>query len=367
MSGKRSREDKGAADRARRGQPTGKIRLDLMTPARVWGADLGDALSAWTSTTGHIIVGTASGEVRTYDARLGTLITTIELSSQIVALAVRDAAPAAPRLAVSTADKRLTIFEPGRSEPLSEHTFGCWVEALAWLPTGSGRGLVVGAGKDLVVLDEYPTWSTRNIAELASTVTGLVVSPDGTQIAASAYGGIAMWRLRDWVRRDLACKGSMLGLSWSPDGRVIACPTQEKELRFWRLPLGQDAVMSGYPAKPRALAWTADGRLLATSGATEVTLWRFSTMSPEGTRPVLLAGHIDEVTAVDFHPTERLLASGSRDGQVRIWSVDTQAPSLVLFEPDAPRSPIAALIWSDARTLSAIHAHGLITTWAIAP
>lgn len=368
MKGQRSRSDKGTAAGSKRSQSRAEVRVGIDAPTRLWDADLGDALGAWTSSPGRVLVGTASGEVRSYDARLGTLISKIELSSPILALTLTTGPHAPSRLAVSTADKRLAIFEPNRPEPLSEHTFGCWVEALAWLPAAYGLSLVVGAGKSLVVLDEHPNWAHRPIAELKSTVTGLVVSPDGGQVAVSAYGGISMWRLRDWTRRDLSCKGSMLGLSWSPDGRVIVCPTQENDLRFWRLPLGQDAVMSGYPAKPRALAWTADGRLLATGGSSEVTLWRFSSRSPEGTRPILLAGHVDEVTAVDFHPTGRLLASGSRDGQVRLWSVGGESPSILIScEAESPRSAVAALFWSDARTLSAIYAHGIITTWALAP
>jgi WD40 repeat protein len=77
--------------------------------------------------------------------------------------------------------------------------------------------------------------------------------------------------------------------------------------------------MSGFPFKPKALAWDSGSRLLATSGDATVTLWDFRGKGPEGTRPIQLEAHKGVVTRLGFSPRKAVLASGSRDTLVLLW------------------------------------------------
>lgn len=70
--------------------------------------------------------------------------------------------------------------------------------------------------------------------------------------------------------------------------------------------------------KVSGIAFSPDGRLLASSWASMVHLWQVS----DGTVLRSLGGHTGWVNCVDFSPDGQTLASGSDDYSVRLWRVD---------------------------------------------
>src|SRR3546814_1490600 len=82
--------------------------------------------------------------------------------------------------------------------------------------------------------------------------------------------------------------------------------------------------MSWYPAKPKSLSWSRDGRWLATSGAEVVVVWDCRGKGPMGSAPVELSRGAP-VTSVAFHPRHGLVASGHADGQIRLGRLADQS------------------------------------------
>jgi WD40 repeat protein len=121
--------------------------------------------------------------------------------------------------------------------------------------------------------------------------------------------------------------------------------------------------MSGFPSKPRALAWSSDGKLLATGGDTAVTIWSFEGKGPEGKAPTVLVGHQALCTALAFHPKQPRLASGSDDMGVLVW------------DPRAGKTPVGfgfleetvtVLAWAaGGRLLIGADALGSVRAWGI--
>jgi WD40 repeat protein len=148
--------------------------------------------------------------------------------------------------------------------------------------------------------------------------------------------------------RHLPWRGSLISLAWSPNGAVIACGTQESSVHFWRVASGRDSEMSGFPSKPRALAWSSDGNLLATGGDIAVTIWSFEGKGPEGKAPTVLVGHQALCTALAFHPKQPRLASGSDDTGVLVW------------DPRAIRTPVAFGFLDETVTVLAWTARGTL-------
>jgi len=214
-----------------------------------------------------------------------------------------------PAAKVWTSDGELVRGLPGSGT--------AWVEHVAWSPTG--RHLATAAGRSVRVWDA----EGRIVAEpeaVESTVTALAWRPDGTAIAATCYGGVRFWSVEaSAVPLHLAWKGSLLSVAWSPDAKIIACASQDRSVHFWRLDAQADSEMSGYPLKPKALAWDSESRLLATSGDIAATLWDFRGKGPEGSTPIQLHAHTGAITCLAFSPRKGFLASGAKDAAVVLW------------------------------------------------
>ncbi len=182
----------------------------------------------------------------------------------------------------------------------------------------------------------------------SSTVGGVCFDPTGEQIAASHYGGVTVWSLAhpDKPVRVLEFPGSHLEITWSPNGDFIATSTQEKEVHVWRTANQRDMRMSGYLAKVRSLAWSANAQRLFTSGAEAVIGWDFSGIGPEGRAPTMLGPSRDEslVVCIAAHPANSLLAFGYADGS--LWVSDTSQADLNAQLAAPNGAGVTALAWS---------------------
>jgi hypothetical protein len=121
----------------------------------------------------------------------------------------------------------------------------------------------------------------------------------------------------DGARRLSGHKGIVRALAFTPDGRILAS-VAGPEVRLWRVKDGK--LLATLPADPELVltaAFSPDGKQLATAGADgQVRLWDPLTSKKLRT----LKGHKDKVTALAFSPDGKLLASGSYDKAVRLWN-----------------------------------------------
>ena len=156
------------------------------------------------------------------------------------------------------------------------------------------------------------------------SVADLAFDPKGRRITAATYGGAATWfaRIADQKPQWQKWAGSHIALAYSPDGRFLVSAMQENALHGWRLSDNRDMRMGGYPAKPKSLAFLADGALLATSGANGVIVWPFAGSNGPMGREAAEIG-FDEaalVTRVAGHPAGHRVVAGLDDG--RVWTAD---------------------------------------------
>jgi hypothetical protein len=237
---------------------------------------------------------------------------------------------------------------------------GGWVEQLAWSP--SGQTLATSAGRKVRL------WSSQadprgETEAMPSTVSALAWSPGGEVVAATCYGGVHLWPPELGAKaRHLEWQGAVSTLAWSPDGKIIACTSQDNSVHFWRLDGGEDSEMRGYPFRPKALAWDAESRLLATSGHATITVWEFSGKGPEGSTPLQLEAHDELCTCLAFCPSKTLLASAAQDGEVLLWEPGRRPNPL---RRGALTGEATALQWRSAQQLVGADANGTVSCWSL--
>lgn len=214
-----------------------------------------------------------------------------------------------------------------------------WVDHVAAGPNGA---IAYSSGKRAVVRTAD---GKERTFDHPRSVGGLAFAPKGLRLAVARYNGVSLW----WAGtgsgpQELAWNGAHIGVVFSPDGKYVVTAMQENALHGWRLDDGRDMRMTGYPAKPRSLSWSAKGRFLASSGANAAILWPFHHKDgPMGRPPLQLGAREVLVSRVACHPKEEMVAIGYQDGMIlAVRFADAQE---ALLRRPGEGGPVSALVW----------------------
>ncbi len=153
--------------------------------------------------------------------------------------------------------------------------------------------------------------------------------------------------------------GSVLAVSFSPDGALLAAGTASCDIRIWQVNDGVPLLtLKGHDHWVWSIAFSPSGKLLV-SGSVDQTVRLWDVQS--GKLLMLLAGHINRVRSVAFSPDQRLIASGSNDRTIRIWDVKSGQSLHVLTGHDS-------WVWSvafspDGNLLASASSDNTIRLW----
>jgi WD40 repeat protein len=170
----------------------------------------------------------------------------------------------------------------------------------------------------------------RTLCEQDDAYRGLVWMARALELApvdASAYQDSLRTNLSAWRREIIPLRGVLPiwggAVAFSPDGKTVLIGGTTNGAQLWRTadwtPLGP--VLT-HPSQVNAVAFSADGKLVATAGADYSTgasysarLWRTADGTPVG--PPLT--HQGEMRSVTFSPDGTLLVTASADKTARLW------------------------------------------------
>lgn len=244
-------------------------------------------------------------------------------------------APDDARVACLTGSGRLTIIAlPGRAPIRSwdAHPEGGGF-TVRFSPDGK-RVASSGADRLVKIWDAATGELILTFDQHKFPVGGLAWSPDGSEIASSAYymdketpivGRVHVWSTRDGAVRLTLSTGRkpVVCTDWSRDGRYIAVGTWDSEAVVWSAADGTLVRTINEQPDPdssshvEAIALSPDGELLAYGSDRR---WIRVHRITSGERVAELLSHNQPVAAVRFSPDGARLATGGGDDTIRIWN-----------------------------------------------
>ncbi|PYH95881.1 WD domain protein [Aspergillus ellipticus CBS 707.79] len=196
--------------------------------------------------------------------------------------------------------------------------------------TGS-RAASIGFGGEILLWSCHDgTWSKEDVASPIKTgsedIWAIVLSDDGQFLAGvSQNGHIKVWDLdADGEEiRDYETKGSFgTCIDLSVDGRLIASGHENGSVYIFSTDTGRMPFsLSGLVKPARAVAFSPGGKFLAAAGDSKV-IALYDTSS--GEQVANLSGHSAWIMSLSWSHTGEYLLSGSFDGKVKVWSIDTR-------------------------------------------
>jgi WD40 repeat protein len=288
--------------------------------------------------------------------------------------------PRGDRLASSSWDKTAQVWEASSGERLltyERHREG--IDTLAWSP----NGLYLASGGDDQTIDIWDAQSGRTLQTYhghTSVVRAVSWSPDGLFIASGGSDDtVQIWRahtgehLLTYQGHPAKSRGVFV-VAWSPSDMVVASGGKEKTIHLWD---GRDgrpiSFYQGHSSKVFSLAWSPNGKLIASGDETSIHVWEVAT----GKRICLYQAHHHPcygIRSLAWSPDGAFLVSGSDDctgkhgnQTVHVWNARTGEP-LFIYDGHEERTEVRSVSWSpDGTRIASGGGDDTVQIWSVPP
>lgn len=122
---------------------------------------------------------------------------------------------------------------------------------------------------------------------------------------------------------------SVVSLAFSSDGNTLALGLYNSQIELWDVKKKTIVGSFKYPSLLHAIAWSPDGKKLATAGGSKIFIWDPQTLAlirsfdvkegPPAPTPL--------VASLAFGPDSKLLAAGGWDARIRIYNITSKNPA----------------------------------------
>lgn len=374
-----------------------------------------------------LAVGSGDNIIRLFDAKNGKVMKEFvghealprspkDLELLATGIGIVAFSPDGKRLASLGEDKTLRIWDVVTAKQIYKLDADL-IRSVAFSPDSA---TLIGAGGNQDKAGVVVLWDVATAKELRrwntpSNTASLAVAPDGKTLAtgaADAKGGdIAMWDTTTGreLRTLRGHKGPVVSLAYSSDGKTIASSAAYPDftIRLWNAATGEelrhippkertcfgvafldgDQVLlswgaantlhfwdahtgkplrrfGGHEATVYDLAYSGDGKFVATAGGSDATVAIWDATSGKEIARLEQGEGKANATAVAFSPDNRILAVASADGTVRLWQTVSWKLSNQL---GGTKGWVKTVVFSpDGKLLAASGEDNQIRLWVVA-
>jgi dipeptidyl aminopeptidase/acylaminoacyl peptidase len=213
------------------------------------------------------------------------------------------------------------------------------VFAVAFSPD-SKKIATAGADRTLRIFEVETGKLLGQIEDHADWVFGVAFSPDGKRIATASRDKTA--KVFDVEKKDALVTfpghvQPVFTVSFVPDGKGVATGGEDNRIRVWNPDTEGKPIreLGGFGGAVFKLRYTPDGKNLLACGADKSV----AVFTDKGSEVRRMRGHQDWIYSLAISPDSKTVASGSWDGEVRLWNlVDGKPLRTIIAAPGYKRA-----------------------------